>query len=188
MKRALLIIMLMTTGSAFGQLTGRFLPFEEVKQFLQLSDAQVQNLLLNTTQHSLTVSGKRSRIGDVQREIAAETAKEQLDPMALGVRYVEVETLCREIRTTTTELITRNQALLNADQKAKLKVLEDAIKLAPVIQQAQIFSLLENGGFSGPTLLTGSAIGYGLLGGSDACSQSLIGALKPFVNRKQITQ
>src|SRR5258706_16267123 len=105
-------------------------PLGQVKEFLKLSDSQVQAILANNDEYNRWSFEKQNRIGQVQTEIVEETAKERLDPNALGIRYAEVESICREMKDRANEYYTRNIGVLNSDQKAKLKILEDAIKLA----------------------------------------------------------
>ena len=73
-------------------------------------------------------------------EIAAETARENLDAMALGLRYLELEVNCREVTEAFGKLRTQNLALLNDSRKVKLKVLEDALKLSNTIQASVHFT------------------------------------------------
>jgi len=97
-----------------------------------------------------------------------------LDPNALGIRYPEIESICREMKHRANEYRTRNLDVLNQDQKAKLKVLEDAMKLAPVISEAQFGNLI--GGYSSaPSTFTGNSTGIGgsliggIIGGASGC-------------------
>ena len=53
-------------------------------------------------------------------EIETETARENLDAMALGVRYLELEVNCREMTEAFGKLRTQSLALLNDAQKVKL--------------------------------------------------------------------
>jgi hypothetical protein len=46
---------------------------------------------MNTNRWS---SEKQNRVSQVQTEIGDETAKSSLDANAIGVRYVEIETIC----------------------------------------------------------------------------------------------
>src|SRR5258706_5939803 len=101
-----------------------------------------------------------------------ETTKEQLDPNGLGIRYAEIEGICREMRDRANEYYTRNVAVLNADQKTKLKVLEDALKLAPVISEAQYGNLI--GGLASAP--------YGFTGRSSGLINSIIGVSLSFVS------
>ena len=122
-------------------------PLAQVKEFLQLSDAQVQIILANNEEYNRWSAAKQARGSQVQGEIAEETAKDVLNPMALGVRYVEVETICREMKAQAAVSLKKNVDSLTAPQKAKLQVLQDAIKLAPVISDAQSGNLLATSGF-----------------------------------------
>ncbi|MBI4906032.1 MAG: hypothetical protein HY820_20530 [Acidobacteria bacterium] len=55
---------------------------------------------------------------------------------------MEIELICRIIDSEAKALGEKNVALLTEAQKAKLKVLEDAMKLAPTIVNAQRVKLL----------------------------------------------
>ena len=84
-----------------------FDPLAQVKQFLQLSDSQLQTILSNNDEYNRWSFEKQARIRQVQSEIAEETARQPLDPSALGIRYAEVESICREMRTLTEDQIWR---------------------------------------------------------------------------------
>ncbi|MCZ2078622.1 MAG: hypothetical protein LC130_26960 [Bryobacterales bacterium] len=116
--------------------------YPQLQEFLQLTDSQLNAILEANRQYSEWAFEKQRRIADVQREIAEETAKSPLDPMALGVRYAEVETICREVKDRGTELEKASVTVLTDAQKTKLKTLEDALKLFPAITQAQSARLL----------------------------------------------
>ena len=145
MKLSLMIIVVCAASASAQLIPLPYQPLGQVKEFLQLSDAQLQTILKNNNEYGSWSSGKQSRIFQVQAEIAQETAKENLEPMALGVRYTEVELICRDIRQQVTVYQKKNTDVLTASQKAKLKVLEDAVKLGPVISEAQSGNLLGGG-------------------------------------------
>jgi len=177
MKLSFVAALLLLCASLGAQTDPRFYqPLGQVKDFLQLSDGQVQTILTNNDEYNRWASEKQSRIGQVQSEIAEETAKDPLEPSALGVRHAEVETICREMKDRAQENRSRNLAVLTQDQTAKLKVLEEAMNLAPTISQAQSGNLI--GGLSyvplfftsnsGPFGMTGSVIG-GIIGPANGC-------------------
>lgn len=122
-----------------------FFPIFDLKEYLGLSDDQYAKLVQNISDYNQMVNTRQQRMYQVQSEIRDETAKSPLDPMALGVRYAEVETICRNIREEANGLADRNKAILTDAQKVKLKALEDAYKLFPLISQAQSASLLGAG-------------------------------------------
>ena len=142
MKLSLPIILVCAASASAQLIPTLYQPLGQVKEFLQLSDSQVQSILTNNNEYGRWVSGKQSRILQVQTEIAQETAKPNLDSMALGVRYTEVELICRDLRQQSPVYQKKNTDVLTDSQKAKLKVLEDALKLAPVIAEAQNGNLM----------------------------------------------
>jgi hypothetical protein len=150
-------------------------PLEQVKEFLKLSDSQLQAILTNNDEYNRWSFEKQNRIRQVQTEIVDETKKEPLDPNGLGIRYAEVESICREMKDRANEYYTRNIGLLDSNQKAKLNVLEEAIKLAPAISEAQSGNLI-SGLSSVPYAFTSASNGtttgsiFGaILGGISGC-------------------
>lgn len=117
-------------------------PLGQIQQYLQLTDAQLQTILANNGEYNQLATTKQTRILQLQTGIATETAREALDPMALGVRYAEIETICRELKDEADTYQQKNAAVLTDPQKAKLQVLPDAMKLAPIISDAQSGNLI----------------------------------------------
>jgi hypothetical protein len=175
MKMCFLIFLpIAVSGSAWAQ------PLSQVQQFLQLSDSQLQTILTNNDDYNRWSGDKQNRIRQVQTEIADETRKSPLDPNALGIRYAEIETICREMKDRANESRTQNIGVLNQDQKSKLKILDDALKLAPVISDAQFGNLIGGLTFA-PSGFTSSSIGYGglLNGGVVPRTASLCRRFRP---------
>jgi hypothetical protein len=81
-------------------------------------------------------------IQNAQFQIAVETAKDQLDPTAIGTLYAGIESACRDLRDKAAASRKQNISVLTDPQKAKLNMLSDAMKLAPVISEAQFGNLL----------------------------------------------
>ncbi len=117
-------------------------PFQQVKTYLGLTDAQVTQIALNLNDYGRLVSQRQQRMFQVQLEIQVETAKSPLDPAALGIRYAEIETICRNVRDEGIAAQNRNLGILTDTQKAKLKALDDTYKLYPIISEAQNAGLL----------------------------------------------
>jgi hypothetical protein len=113
-----------------------------LKNYLGLTSQQVESLVNANTDYTRYQAPRLTRMAQVQLEIAQETAKSPLDPMALGLRYAEVEAIRRELAE---QLDKTRQTLLGAltdAQKAKLKALEEALKLQALIVEAQCENLL----------------------------------------------
>src|SRR5262249_32036313 len=65
------------------------------------------------------------------------------DPMALGLRYVEIETLNRQINDEEKAVRQEDRMALNDAQRAKVKTLEDARALKTVIAEAECETMLD---------------------------------------------
>src|SRR5260370_20538278 len=115
-----------------------------VRQFLGLTDDQVNNILKNNSDYNTFSIQQQQQIQRAQSQIAVETAKDQLDPMALGTLYGGIESACRELRDRAAAAQKQNISVLPDAQKAKLNVLNDAMKLAPTISEAQFGNLLRS--------------------------------------------
>ncbi|MFB3826995.1 MAG: hypothetical protein ACE15B_09505 [Bryobacteraceae bacterium] len=141
MKR--LIPMLFCLWPLLGQGPGQGLLFPAaLRDHLGLTAAQVQSLNRVNLEYNRFVVEKQFRMAQVQREINEETQRQQLDAMALGLRYVEQESIRRELRDRLEKTRRDAVAVLNDAQRAKLKILEDAMKLRQLIEQAQCENLL----------------------------------------------
>jgi len=114
-----------------------------LRQYLELSSTQVENIVRLNNDHRQDVSQKTRRSLQVQVEIRDETNREVLDPMALGIRYAELEAIRRDLNDQLKGLRTKVRAVLNDAQRAKLKALEDASKLQPLISEALCENLLD---------------------------------------------
>src|SRR5258708_9540449 len=96
-----------------------------------------------TTNDYNTFSLQQQRqIQNAQSQIAVETAKEPVDPMAIGTLYAGIESACRDLRDKAATSQTQNISVLTDVQKVKLNALNDAMKLAPIISEAQSGNLL----------------------------------------------
>ena len=169
---------------AFGTCLGQAFPetpsgrYAGLQHLLGLSDDQVSKMIQAQTENALFAEGKQRRIAQVNAEIDEETTKASLDAMALGVRYLELEVICREMRDAAAALRKKNLALLTDGQKVKFKILEDAISLAPTIAQAQSLQLLSGGGvFSGriiPVIVPGiiNQNGTGIVSDTVSCGRN----------------
>lgn len=155
-----------------------FRPLAQVKDFLQLTDVQVTMILMNNNEYNGWSMEKQNRIRQVQSEIAEETAKENLDPNALGIRYAEIEAICRDLKAHATDYQAKNVQVLTDPQRAKLKVLDDARTLQPVIAEAQSGNLLGIANvapYAFTSLNTGIGTGTigGIIGGAPGCNQTM---------------
>ena len=142
MEKVLFTLLAIATFVA-AQDPGRWFDYLPViREYLDLSTAQMEAIGRSNEEHDQWTWSKQLRLAQVQREIWAERARTSPDPTALGVRYVEIEAICRDLAARVVEQRTKNQRLLTETQHAKLKALEDALTLLPAIQQAQTLRLV----------------------------------------------
>lgn len=136
-----LILLLVAAGLVFAQLppdrADRVAPVPvALRLFLGLTDAQVRTIAGKNLEFNRFVAEKSQRLVQVRTEIAQETRKETLDPLALGVRYVEIELIGREIRVAEKRLAEELRKELTVEQIAKLDALEKAMELLPLYYAA----------------------------------------------------
>jgi hypothetical protein len=115
---------------------------QALRLFLGLTDEQVKLIADKNIEFNRFVAEKNRRQRQVQAEIAAETRKETLDPMALGLRYMELELIRREIRAAEDKLRADLRKALSGEQLAKLDALQKALELLPLYMQAAGVHLL----------------------------------------------
>ncbi len=144
---------------------------------MQLSDTQVEIILSNNDEFNQWSRAKQARVYQVQGEIAAETVREVLEPMALGVRYVELEAICRQFKTQIAVYRQKNIDSLTAPQKAKVAALQDVVKLVPAISEAQSGNLLNPIGYDVPQDFSSNnfallPVGYYQAGSANGCTYS----------------
>ncbi|HYI95943.1 MAG TPA: hypothetical protein VEX68_20545 [Bryobacteraceae bacterium] len=128
------VLFLLSIAAGYGQLLpgrelieGLFPP--QLKTYLELTDAQVTAMTKANSDLNAFRAGKVQRQFQVQMELAQETAKQTVDPMALGLRHAELEVIQREIAAEQKKTATAVQSLLTAPQKAKLATLQQALQL-----------------------------------------------------------
>ena len=125
--RFLILLFLFSLEAGFAQ--GIFSPFPEtLKAYLELTDQQVSQILAKNQQLGEYRSAKLVRQYAVKFEIAEETGRAVVDPMAIGVRYLELETIRRELETEANKIVAEIQGLLTPAQKTKLIMLEGVLR------------------------------------------------------------
>lgn len=124
-------------------------PFRALHEFLGLTSAQVASIDTNNVRYQRAANEKLARRFTLMAEIARETARTPLDPVAIGLRYAEAETICRDLRAAKVQLRADNFAVLNEAQASRLRVLEEAAKLLPIASLAESRNLADFGGLSG---------------------------------------
>jgi hypothetical protein len=118
-----------------------------LQAILELTDSQWTRIQsLNRLWYSYR-GEKLTRLEQVNKELAAERLRPEIDPTALGLRYFEIAAICQE---STARLSMHRQDLgnvLTQQQQAKLIQLENGVKLLPSIQEAEAILLLTTPGW-----------------------------------------
>lgn len=100
----------------------------EVRRYLELTDAQTTRVQqLNSRFESYRLD-KVIRQMTVQQELAEQMRQDPLDPTAIGLRHVELESIRRETEAERARTITDIQALLTPAQHTRLDALAQVLR------------------------------------------------------------
>jgi hypothetical protein len=116
--------------------------FPNLQQYLAITAAQTASMNAINQEYNDWARDKVARIYQVELEINDETAKNVLDPLALGIRYAEIQAICRDAKEKANIAVQKAKGVLTEEQKTKIAALETAQKLMPVITEAQGANLL----------------------------------------------
>jgi Spy/CpxP family protein refolding chaperone len=130
-----------------------------VKAYLSLTDSQIQGLQQFERQAANALQSTFQEIQQKQLTLQEQLDKGSTDAGALGKLLLDIESLRKRVSQTQENFRNQAVATLTAEQKTKLKTLEDAVKLQPAIGQAVGLLLL-----TPPQPATGG-LGFGPLGG-----------------------
>ncbi len=101
---------------------------------------------------------KLRRVQQVQQEIWLERNRDTPDALAIGIRYVELETICRESRDRRQQTTRDLRAILTPTQLQRLAALEQASSLWPLIAAADSAAILDAPGISANLLQDSRAL------------------------------
>ena len=110
--------------------------------YLGLSDEQVRVLGGGKRDFGEWMQTRCARAVVVQDELTEETARSPLEPMALGVRYAELEMMRREIEERGLALVAVHVGSLTEGQRGRLAELERQMQLADVGDEARVLQVL----------------------------------------------
>jgi hypothetical protein len=141
--RTVLPLLLLLTAIAFAQegLTPADMP-PELRRYLELTEAQANGIQRLNAQLIVYRRGKAERQFQVQRELAEEMARDPLDPTAIGLRHVELESIRRELAAEQTKTVAAIQALFTPAQRTRLDALAQVLRQHDTACAAVAFNLL----------------------------------------------
>ncbi|MGQ9915913.1 MAG: hypothetical protein ACUVS7_00715 [Bryobacteraceae bacterium] len=112
-------------------------------KFLELTSNQILALGRIELEWQRYLAGKARRAAEVEKGIREATLAEVVDPMALGLRYMELEAICRESRDQDRRTRELARKVLNDTQLARIAALEQAYRLLPLVAQADAAHLVD---------------------------------------------
>ena len=116
--------------------------YPNLQRSLQLTDSQWVAMTSENEAYQRFLFEKSQRVTQANRELALEQLRPAPDPMALGVRYVEIGTICQESRSRFVVYREALRQVLTAEQQARLAQLEAGQLLLPAIAEAQDLTLV----------------------------------------------
>lgn len=159
---------------------------EPLKQYFELTEEQIAKITeLNSQTNSYRLEKLQRQIA-LQVQITQETVKESPDPFLIGSKYVEVETIRRDLANEQKKVVGRVQELLTVEQKNKISALQQAIQIYPtacsaIDQNFMTVSYAVRDPFPGNIILSNRFAGIsGTLLGSGPCASTGF-AVNPFV-------
>lgn len=167
MRKFLLAVVL--AGAALAQVTPPVIqppiaggpePSLALRQYLDLTNEQVSTILRLRGELNRFQAEKLRRQLQVNLELSQEMRRETLDPMAIGVRHVELEAIRREIDAEQARVAREVQALLTAAQRTRVQALQDVLRTYPLACEALYHNLM-----SVPPRQQGQMPGGGMMGG-----------------------
>lgn len=109
--------------------------YPAITGYLQLSTDQLSRLVTNVFRTLL--DRPVSRVEELNEEITTETRQPQPDAAAIGIRYAQIETLCREDASTRRGIVPGQMRLLTEPQRALVQELEGVPRLLALIPSAE---------------------------------------------------
>ena len=128
---------------AAGEQAGQPAPrFTALKDYLGLTDAQVTALADARKKQVEAAQPIREQLRAKAEALRTEMQKASPDGAAIGSLIVDIKKLREQLRTSHQGVNSDALAVLNPDQQAKLKALDDARKLFPAAAQASAAGLI----------------------------------------------
>ncbi|MBI3473940.1 MAG: periplasmic heavy metal sensor [Candidatus Solibacter usitatus] len=115
---------------------------DQVKAYLNLTDAQIQSLQSIRRQEAQELQSIRQDMVTAQQALADLLQKGATDANAVGKLVLDAANLRKQIDQKRSSFQDQALNVLDATQKTKLKGLEEAQKLEPAMRGAQVLGLL----------------------------------------------
>ncbi len=137
-----LILPVFAVAAAFAQPPSGAPAFTEIKAYLNLSDTQVTSI---TTANRTAMEANRTAAAQMRTKheaLQAALNSGSTDAAAIGRAMLDIQALRKQLEANHAKVREQALSFLTADQKTKLKVLEEAEKLREEIREAHALQLL----------------------------------------------
>lgn len=124
--------------------------FTEIKAYLNLSDTQLSSINAAIRAAADSVQTLRRAIGEKHAALRTLLNNGSTDASAIGKAMIEIRDLEKQVAAAQAKIQEQALSFLSAEQKSKLKTLEEAEKLRPAIGQAHALRLLAPQASPGP--------------------------------------
>lgn len=114
-----------------------------LKEYLGLTDAQVQQIRDVTRQQMESVKPLADQMREKSSALREEMKKETPDQAKVGQLSVDLKNLREQMKSKRTARGDSVSGLLTPEQRTKLKTLEEAAKLGPAVRQAGALGLID---------------------------------------------
>ncbi|HTM48862.1 MAG TPA: Spy/CpxP family protein refolding chaperone [Bryobacteraceae bacterium] len=136
---------------------------DQIKSYLNLTDSQVQALEQIRQQQMDAVRPMMQQMGQKHGALDDLLQTGGADPTAVGKLVLEIDALQKGMKQKQTSFADQAKNTLTADQKAKLKTLDESRRMAPAIEQGTALMLISPEG--GPMMHGPGRMGPGMPGG-----------------------
>ena len=119
------------------------LPYNEIRQYLVLSDAQVKSLEQVQSNRREAETAIYRQMAEKQSALNSLLQAGSTDALRIGQLTIELSNLRRGLPLSAEPYRSSALAVLAPEQKAKLQALADALRLAPAAYEAISFNLLD---------------------------------------------
>lgn len=117
--------------------------YDELKQFVGLSDAQIEQLRAIAAEKDKAIQAAYQQIAAKQTQLNQLLQSGSTDAVLIGQLTIEIRELRKKLPLPAEPWRSRALAVLTPDQKTKLVALDQANKLAVAARQAVTFSLVD---------------------------------------------
>lgn len=145
MTKRIFLTVVLSAGAILAQSAGMPAPRDltELKNYLNLSDAQVAQLRQIQSERMANNRNVIEQIAQKEKQLRDALSQPGANAQALGSLLLEIKALRDQLAANDKKYSDLATAALTAEQKTKLKTLQDAQQLLPAIHQAAAVGILQ---------------------------------------------